>query len=232
MPRALRHAIGGIIYHVMNRGCGRMRLFNRPGDYDSFLRVLMEAAVRFPGVRILALCLMPNHFHLVVWPTRDGELSKFMFWLTMTHVQRWRHARKLVGLGPLYQGRYKSFPIEADEHFLVVARYVERNALRANLVKAAEHWQWSSLYLRRVEPHLAEKLLAQWPVDQPADWLRLVNRPQSVKEVEAIQRAIRRGRPFGGPAWQARIARVMKMNLEPGKRGRPKGSQKSGASAT
>ena len=129
MPRRARQAVGGLVYHVINRGCGRMKLFGRNSDYEGFIKLLEEALRRVPGVRILAFCLMPNHWHLVLLPTSDGDLSRFMFWLTMTHVQRWRHSRRLVGLGPLYQGRFRAFVVEADAHFLTVNRYVERNAL-------------------------------------------------------------------------------------------------------
>ena len=81
---------------------------------------------------------MPNHWHFVLWPQGDGDLSEFMRWLTVTHTQRWHAAHHTAGTGPLYQGRFKSFPIQADDHLLTVLRYVERNALRANLVERAD----------------------------------------------------------------------------------------------
>ena len=89
---------------------------------------------------------MRNHGHLVVWPQEDDELYHFVGWLTLTHTQRWHAHRKSTGSGHLYQGRFKSFPVQDDDHFLPVRRYVERNALRANLVKRAEAWRLSSLY--------------------------------------------------------------------------------------
>ncbi|HUG92188.1 MAG TPA: hypothetical protein VML55_15210, partial [Planctomycetaceae bacterium] len=85
---------------------------------------------------------MPNHWHLVVWPAGDGDLSEYMRWLTVTHTQRWHAAHHTSGTGALYQGRFKS------EHFLTVCRYVERNALRANLAGSAEAWRWGSLWQR------------------------------------------------------------------------------------
>ena len=137
MPRRARTACGGIVYHVLNRAAGRMRLFARDRDYEAFERTLEQAHQRHP-LPILDWCLMPNHWHLVLWPRRDGELSAFMFWLTMTHTQRRRTAHHAVGLGPLYQGRFKAFPVQSDEHLRIVCRYVERNALRAGLVERAE----------------------------------------------------------------------------------------------
>lgn len=78
-------------------------------------------------MRLPAYCMMSNHRHLVLWPRHDGDLSRFMGWLTLPHTQR-RHAHhRTVGHGHLYQGRYKSFVVEQNEHFLTVCRYVERN---------------------------------------------------------------------------------------------------------
>ena len=144
MPRTARVAPGGYVFHVLNRGNERRSIFESEGDYLAFLRVLSETLERIP-VRILAWCLMPNHWHLLLWPKQDGELGHFMQRLTTTHVRRWRLYRQSVGHGHLYQGTYKSFPVEADDHFYTVCRYVERNALRAKLVKRAEAWPWSSL---------------------------------------------------------------------------------------
>ncbi len=145
MGRPHRAAVGGYAYHVLNRANARLTIFNGARDYESFERLLAEAVER-TGTRLLAYCLMPNHWHLVVWPKEDGELSRFVGWLTLTHTQRWHAHRHSAGAGHLYQGRFKSFPIQTDDHFYTVARYVERNALRAKLVRRAEAWRWGSLY--------------------------------------------------------------------------------------
>ncbi|MCE9592134.1 MAG: transposase, partial [Planctomycetes bacterium] len=150
MARTKRQSPGGVAYHAMNRCVAGLTLFEDDADYDAFERVLAQACERFPGVRLCAYCLMPNHFHLVLWPKADGLLSPFMQWLTMTHTQRWHAHRRSVGRGHLYQGRFKSFPIQRDGHFLDVCRYVERNALRAGLTPRgrAENWRWGSLSAR------------------------------------------------------------------------------------
>lgn len=122
-----------MVFHVLNRGVARMQVFEKTGDYQAFEHVLKEALEESP-MRICAYCLMPNHWHLLLWPEHDGDLAAFMHRLTNRHVRRWQKNRHYVGLGHVYQGRYKSFPVEEDTHFLAVARYVERNALRANLV--------------------------------------------------------------------------------------------------
>lgn len=147
MGRPLRAATGGVVHHVLNRANARMQLFATPADYDAFERVLAEAHERM-AMRTLAYCMMPNHWHLVVWPREDGDLSHFMAWVTLTHTQRWHAHRHTAGSGHLFQGRFKSFPVQTDEHLLTVCRYVERNALRAGLVRRAEDWRWSSLWRR------------------------------------------------------------------------------------
>ena len=119
MGRPKRAADGGLVYHVLNRANARMRIFDKPEDYEAFEVVLAEAIER-TRTRLLAYCVMPNHWHLVVWPREDGELSRFSVWLTLTHTQRWRAHRHSAGSGHVYQGRFKSFPIEDDEHFLTV----------------------------------------------------------------------------------------------------------------
>src|SRR5688572_3705847 len=125
MPRRLRLLTGGIAYHVLNRRVGRLGLFENPADYSSFEKILAQAQQNF-DVRIPAYCLLPNHWHLLLWPRTDGELSEVMRWITVTHTQRWHAHRQTSGSGPDYQGRFKSFPVQSDEHFLTVARYVER----------------------------------------------------------------------------------------------------------
>jgi putative transposase len=134
-----------MVFHVLNRANARDQIFHADDDYLAFERVLSEASERV-SMRILGYAIMPNHWHLVLWPRADGDLGNFMQRLTTTHVRRWHLNRQTVGTGHLYQGTYKSFPIEADEHLLAVFRYVERNALRAKLVDRAEQWRWSSLW--------------------------------------------------------------------------------------
>lgn len=221
MPRAARVAPGGYVFHVLNRGNERRTIFEADGDYLAFLRVLSETAECVP-VRILAWCLMPNHWHLVLWPRKDGELGQFMQRLTTTHVRRWRLFRQSVGHGHLYQGTYKSFPVEEDDHFYSVCRYVERNALRAKLARRAEDWAWSSLGgSRHTEAAAESPPLSPWPVPRPRAWLSLVNEPQTEAELEALRVSIQRGRPFGSPRWQKRTAKRLGLEFTFRPRGRP-----------
>jgi putative transposase len=209
------------VYHALNRAVARLPLFEKDGDYEAFERVMAEAQAEHP-MRLLAYCLMPNHWHFVLWPERDGELSAFLRWLTNTHTMRWHALHDTRGTGHVYQGRFKSFPVSADEHLFTVLRYVERNPLRAGLVRRAEAWRWSSLWRRRHPDTLPPLALHPWPVPEPDNWVELVNRPQTEAELEAMRRSVTRGSPFGAPAWQERTARRLGLEFTLRPRGRPK----------
>jgi len=235
MGRPLRAAGGGIVYHVLNRANARARIFDDEGDYAAFLRIAAEAVQRV-SMRLLAYCLMPNHWHLVLYPRNDGDLSRFTGWLTLTHTQRWHAHRRSAGHGHLYQGRFKSFPVQKDRHFLTLCRYVERNPLRAGLVERAEHWPWSSLAARRSRRDGPDwPKLAEWPIDAPRNWLQIVNRAQSAAdegtaaEEEAVRISIARGRPLGDPGWQKRTAARLDLQTTLRPRGRPRKAKNNGS---
>ena len=223
MPRRARISTGGLAYHILNRRVGRLGLFDKPADYMAFEKILNEAYER-TGIRIAAYCLMPNHWHLLLWPRDDGELSEVMRWITVTHTQRWHAHRESFGSGPVYQGRFKSFPVQTDEHFLTVARYVERNALRAKLVKRAEQWQWSSLWRRAQGDPKLLAFLSDWPVKRPRQWVGWVNRAERASELEDLRCSAQRGRPFGSQSWVVRVAKRLSLESTLRPRGRPKAS--------
>jgi putative transposase len=206
---------------VYNRAVAGVRLFDGEGDYYAFEQAILRARDQTP-MRICAYCLMPNHWHFVLWPERDGQLPKFMQRLTLSHVRSWQEHRQLVGMGHLYQGRYRSPIIQDDGHFLQLVRYVERNALRANLVARAEDWPWSSLWRWHRGEETEEVLLHPWPLPRPPEWLNIVNEPQTDKQVVAIRRSLRRGHPYGAPVWRERMANLLGIQLERRRPGRPK----------
>jgi putative transposase len=206
------------MFHVLNRGVGRMQIFRDDKDYAAFYRVI-EQTLRLNPIRICAYCWMPNHWHFVLWPGHDGELSKFMQRMANMHTQRWQRAKLCVGYGHLYQGRFKSFPIESDDHYYSVVRYVERNALRAGLVKRAENWPWGSLHQRKQKTN--RSLLCSWPLPEPSDWTEYVNLPQTEAELENIRRCLRRGSPYGDTAWIEHTAEQLGLQSTLRRRGRP-----------
>jgi putative transposase len=227
MPRTARLAPGGMVFHVLNRGVARMQLFEKPADYDAFEEVLGETLDESP-MRVCAYALMPNHWHLLLWPEGDSDLADLMQRLTMTHVRRWQLHRGYAGLGHVDQGRYKSFPVESDEHFWVVARYVERNPLRANLVLRAEEWKWTSLWRRYRGAEADRSWLAPWPLDAPANWLERVNQTEADQELDSLRRSVQRGRPFGRSEWQKEIAKRLGLESAYRPTGRPRKTNHNG----
>lgn len=221
MARTPRNALGDTVYHVLNRANGRMTIFKKDQDYQALEVLLQEAKGKYP-MRILAYCLMPNHWHLLLYPRGDEDMPRFMRWLGLTHTQRWHTAHRTIGYGHLYQGRYKSFPVQTDEHFLQVARYIERNPLRAKLVEQAQEWRWSSLYRRHVGTKKDKEFLSPWPVPRVSDYLHWVNTPQPTEEVDTIRYAIKRGRPYGGEEWIQETAQKLHLEATLNPRGRPK----------
>lgn len=216
-----RVAIGGIPYHVINRSNGRVQIFNSDKEYKHFESLLLEG-VELVGMRILSYCIMPNHWHLVLYPIHDRDLSEFMRWVTTTHVRQRRTATKSVGEGHLYQGTYKSFPIELDQHLNTVIRYVEQNPLRAKLVHKAEDWQWSSLYRRQRNNREDQKLLAELPTELPGNYFQSVNELLKEDYINEVRHSITKGTSFGSDDWTGEV--VEKYNLGSTLRGpgRPK----------
>lgn len=225
MPRTSRRAAGGLCYHVLNRSNGRATVFDYAEDYASFLAVMTEANEHLP-MRLLAYCLMPNHFHFVAWPLEDGDLGRWMSWLMTTQVRRFHAHHKTEGR--LWQGRYKAFPVQDDDHLLTVMRYVERNPVRAVSlgVSSAAAWPWSSAAAPSVLPFpMTRPQLHPGPVPRRPDWLAWVDRPLTAGEQEAIDRSINRGSPFGSSDWVASTAHRLDLRhtLKPLGRPRKKG---------
>jgi putative transposase len=204
-----------------NRSVGRMKLFRQDGDFEAFERVILQAHQRYP-LRILSYCIMSNHWHFVVWPKDDSDVTDFFRWLAHTHAMRWRVSHRTVGYGHLYQGRFKSFPVQQDDHLLTLCRYVERNPLAAGLVKRSEQWRWSSLWTRLHGDEKMKSLLTNWPVDRPTNWIDLVNRPLGERDTELVKTSMDRGRPLGGDGWVDQMIRHLDLRHTIRAEGRPK----------
>ncbi len=217
MARTARSAAGGICYHAINRGNRRAAVFHTNEDYDAFVHLIGRACVRIP-MRVLAYCLMPNHFHFVLWPYDDGDMSRWMHWLLTSHVVRYHKIRGTSGR--IWQGRYKAFPIEQDRHLLTVMRYVERNPVRANLVKTAIDWKWSSL--THPDNAIGQAFLSESPVTKPLMWIHLVDQPQSSEELEALRRCSFKRAPFGSDHWVRDTAARLGLRSSLRGPGRPK----------
>jgi len=217
MPRIARGLVNGFVYHVLNRGNGGQEVFHKNQDYAAFIDLLEEAKARY-AVKIFAYCLMPNHFHMVVVPVQAEELNKSMQWLMTSHVRRYH--RHYGTSGHIWQGRFKSFIIQEDNHLLTVLRYVEGNPVRAGLVNSAKDWLWSSH--REAIGEGASLLVDEIPIELPRDWNRYVDEPLTQKDLERLHQSVNRQSPYGALMWQIQVSKELGLESTIRPRGRPK----------
>jgi len=221
MGRAQRVDLPDYCYHIVNRANARLPLFFGDSDYQMFEEIIEEACEKY-SMRLLGYCVMPNHFHLLLYPSTEGNIQRFMQWVTLTHTQRWHVKNKTVGSGHLYQGRYKSFIIQTDNHVLSVLRYIERNPLRAKLVRDLMKWKHSSYFRRAVGTTEQKKLLSKFPVDLPKNYSQFILEPMTNAELEEIRLSNKKGLPYGTSDWQESIVTSCNLKQATRERGRPK----------
>jgi putative transposase len=206
-----------IPYKRINRGNGRAEVFHKSQDYEAFFSLLSAAKARHP-VKLFGFCLMPNHFHFVLEPAHQTALSQFRQWLLTSHVGRYH--KRYGGSGHIWQGRFKSFPVQR-EHLITVLRYVLENPVRAGLSGSAKEWKWSSLQ----RPELVDP----WPVDDESQLAQL-EEPVGQQQLSFVRECVNRQRPFGSVAWQTAIASMFGLGSTLRPRGRPKSEKKSSLS--
>jgi len=216
MPRIARGHSDGQIYHVLNRGNGRQDVFHKDGDFKALIELLPKVQESY-GVSILAYCLMTNHFHLLLQPAKAEDLSKGMQWLMTSHVRRYH--RHYGTSGHVWQGRYKSFIVQEDDHLMTVARYIEGNPVRASMAASAKDWHWSSHNERAGVTD--QKTLAEFPVALPANWTEYVDTALTSSEIERLRRSVNRQAPYGGDIWMNKICNAFGLESTIRRRGRP-----------
>src|SRR4051812_3694266 len=209
MSRHARVSPDGFVQHVLNRGDHRETLFHKAADFRAFLSVVTETARRIP-MRILAYCIMRNHFHFVLWPYGGADLPVFMHRLMSTHIRRYLRHYPPASPGHIYQDRYTNVLVETGPSLLRVLRYVEANAFAAGIVARAEEYSWSSGSPEALED--ARPIIAEWPIEKPANWQTLLNMRTAASELKRIQRCAARGAPYGSPAWTKSV--INEFNLE------------------
>jgi putative transposase len=219
VPRIPRGQQGGFAYHIINRGNDRAEIFHKNQDYEAFFSLLRTAKARHP-VKVFAFCLMPNHFHFLLEPAHTAALSQFMQWLLTTHVRRYH--KHYGGSGHIWQGRFKSFPVQRDEHLITVLRYVLQNPIRVGLSSSAKDWKWSSLQ----RPELVDC----WPLSDESQWQAQLDELVSSEQLTSVRECVNRQRPFGEVDWQAEIASRFGLDSTLRPRGRPKTERKSSLS--
>jgi putative transposase len=217
MPRTRRNVFAGTVYHVLNRGNDRARLFDNDSDYRGFLDLMEHTAVHVP-MRVVGYDLMPNHIHFLLWPEDDDGISCYMHRLTGTHALQRRFRDSTVGTGHVYQGRFKSFPLQTEAYYYTCLKYVEDNAHRAGLVARAEEWPWSSLHERL----RGGEILCPGPLPLPENWSEIVNIGAGADELSEIRTCARTGRPYGDAEWVERAATRHGLEAQLRPRGRPR----------
>ena len=196
MARQPRIDLGDYVYHVINRANNREKIFHSDEDYRDFEYLLNEIRETYE-MRILAYIIMPNHWHLLLYPKKDGDLSRALHWLTTSHVRR-HHTRKgTIGHGHLYQGTYKSLIVQTDSHLLTVLKYIERNAARAKLSKTAESWRWGSAYRRLRADVNSRKLLDESPVPLPRNYQSWINDPEPAELLKEVRQSVDKAAVYG-----------------------------------
>ena len=215
-------------------------MFYKRSDYAAFVALIDEACARLP-MRVLGFCLMPNHYHFALWPHNDGDLGRWMAWLMTTHAVRYNKHYKRSG--PIWQGRYKSFPIQQDVNLNQVCRYIERNPVKAGLVDRADEWGWSSArYWRGSDPVSGTETgsdpfsrpaadapgwLTVGPVPRAGNWLASLHGDQPEDVVRRLRLAIERGRPFGATEWIEDAAKRLGLEAALRSPGRPPKSEET-----
>src|SRR5215204_252219 len=208
MPRHKRVSPTGFVQHVLNRGDHRETLFHKPVDFAAFLRIVAEVCERIP-MRILAYCIMRNHFHVLVLPFHGDDLPRFMQLLMNVHIHRYLKHYPPSSPGHIYQGRYTNSLVESGRSLLAVARYIEANAFTARIVERAQDYPWSS-----ASPEAADggrPVLAPWPVERPENWSTLLNLRTPASELTRIQRSASRGMPYGSLDWTRRMVKQFEL---------------------
>ncbi len=205
MPRQSMHRNPGHVFHVMNRATRGQVLFRDPGDYQSF-QALLARELRERATRMLGYCLMPNHFHMALWPSTAEQISRFMQRLCATHARRLHRKRGTSGCGAVYQSRFKAVPVHTETYFYRVLRYIERNAARADLCDRADDWAWSSASAAGRGLGIA---IADWPVPRPPHWLDFVNDPEPLADLDFIRSQTASGEPVGPVGFDAADHAIM-----------------------
>lgn len=226
MARLARLVIPGIPHHITHRGNRRADVFVHPQDYEIYLSFLRQYAAK-AGLQISAYCLMTNHVHLVAVPEREDSLARGVG-LAHRRYAVWLNKREGWS-GHLWANRYFSTALD-DAHHYEAVRYVERNPVRARMVRRAEHYRWSSAGahcgLIRDETLDGGNDYARWDV---GDWSAWLAEPEDTERLLALRRCTASGRPCGSDVFIETLQQRLGKSLRPNKRGRKPTAQRGEA---
>lgn len=140
MPRPFRIQDAGYVHHVICRGNDRQVLFKTTHDFLKYFDLIQEAKKLYP-IEIYNFALMDNHIHLLLEPTTEGNLSKFMEHISKNYAKYFNKSYNHTG--HVFQGRFKSFLVQEERYFLACSRYIDLNPVRANIVSDPKDYAWS-----------------------------------------------------------------------------------------
>jgi len=219
MPRIARIIAAGYPHHITQRGNNRATVFFDDEDRQTYLKLLAGFAQKY-HLSLWAYCLMDNHIHLLAVPESEIALSRGIGLTNLLYTQHLN--RKLNRSGRVWQNRFFSCVVETDKYLWAVARYIERNPLKAGLAENAESYRWSSAkaHLTGMRDPLLDTTTWLSPQEQPtyAEFVR----EQDEEADEAIRRATKTGRPFGTEQFIDHLEFRLSKALRPGKPGRPR----------
>ncbi|MFQ5847098.1 MAG: transposase [Candidatus Methylomirabilales bacterium] len=226
MPRGPRPVVPSIPHHVIHRGNNRQTIFFQGKDYERFLMILTKAKHLHP-CRLYAYVLMPNHVHLLLEPvTRDG-LGKFMKVLAGRYTRYIN--REYRRTGTLWEGRFKSSPIQADAYLLACCRYIELNPVRPSLVEAPEDYPWSSYRVRAFgdESRLVDldplyEGLGSTALRRQQRYREWMMRTGLETEQQTFRQGVQRGTVVGSDTFGAKVAGIIGQPVTRRNRGRPR----------
>ena len=221
MPRIARVVAAGYPHHITQRGNYRQKIFADDTDRRKYLSLLKEESKRYHLI-ILAYCLMSNHLHFMVLPQREDSLGKVFKYTNMKYSQYYNNKMKVSG--HLFQGRFFSCVLD-ERHMIACARYIERNPVRANLVKQPYLWPYSSAKIHcgiSQDDPLGTNQLFNYIEIEPKGWKEFIEVPDNPDEMKGIREKTRTGRPLGTNDFIERLEGRLKRLFKLRPKGRPK----------
>jgi putative transposase len=226
MPRRPRIHVDNVPLHIVQRGHRREPCFFGEEDYFSYLHWLGEALVTH-DCQLHAYALMTNHVHLLVTPKKAESIPKLIMSLGRRYVQYINRTYKLTGT--LWDSRYKSSLVDADNYLLACMRYIELNPVQAAMVDDPAHYRWTSYRANglgqdeaRITPHALYTELAATPKGRQSAYRALFRSALDGEALADIRLALNQNQPLGGSRFLNKIERVTGERREAKPRGRPR----------
>lgn len=225
MPRKPRFYLPGIPVHIVQRGHSRQPVFFEDSDYFAYLDWLKEAAERYQ-VEIHAYVLMTNHIHLLATPVNADGITRMVQYLGRYYVP---YINRTYGLsGSLWEGRYKASLIQGEQHLLNCMRYIELNPVRADIVRSALHYRWSSYRCNGegkpdslITPHFLYYALGNSSEERLHAYRALFSGQEDLDELKEIRAAWQTGTPLGNELFRNEVGLKLKCKVGYARRGRP-----------